>query len=110
MVCGGVPMTQRFWFARRSKSHVGKPMWFGSFQPITWEGWVSVLGFVALMTLGLGLWTQSNTQGLGGGWMGFVFLSFMAVGMLFIAIKSKGDPDNTAADYRTGQVKNGGAP
>ncbi len=102
-------MTQRYWFARRSKSHVGKPIWFGSFQPITWEGWASVLVFIALVTLGLGLWTESNSQGVEGGWMGLVFLSFIGIGMLFIAIKTRGDLNTTAADYKTGKAKNGGA-
>lgn len=102
-------MTQRYWFARRAQSHVGKPLWYGSFQPITWEGWASVAAFIALMTLGLGLWTETNAQGLGGGWMGFAFLTVIGFGILFIAVKSKGDPDRTAADYKTGKAKNGGS-
>jgi len=102
-------MTQRYWFARRSQSHVGKPIWFGSFRPITWEGWACVLGCVVLITLGLGLWTEANAQGAGGGWMGFVFLTVIGVGLLFAAIKSNGDPDRIASDYKAGKVKNGSA-
>jgi hypothetical protein len=102
-------VTQRYWFARRSQSHVGKPMWFGSFRPITWEGWFCVAGFLALMTLGVGLWTEAGAQGMAGGWMGFVFLTVIGMGLLFVAIRGMGDPDHTAADYKTGKVKNGGA-
>ena len=102
-------MTQHYWFARRSQSHVGKPIWFGSFRPITWEGWACILGVIVLMTLGLGLWTEASAQGMGGGWMGFTFLTVIGIGLLFVAIRGMGDPDNTAADYKTGKLKNGGA-
>ena len=100
-------MTQRYWFARRHASQTGQPTWSGRFRPISWEGWVCMLGFVVMMALGLALWVEASAQGVQSGWMGFVFLTVIGMGALFIAIRAKGDPNHTAADYKTGKVKNG---
>lgn len=99
-------MTSRYWFARANPADKSRPMIIGKFKPVSWEGWGCIAIFLSLMGLGALIWTDAARQGIPGSWMGFVFLTVIGSGILFGAVASKGDPEHTVEDYRSGRVQN----
>ncbi|WP_421859135.1 hypothetical protein [Oceanicaulis sp.] len=102
-------MTQ-YWFARRRAEDIGKPAFKGRFYPIAWQGWAVVGVFLGAMALGVLLWIESASVGAGlvMSLVPFVMLTAFGAGMIMLATVSKGDPNHTVAQYRSGEVRQGG--
>lgn len=98
-----------YWFARRRIEDVGKPAFKGRFSPIVWQGWAVVGVFLGAMALGVLLWFESARLGAGlvMSLIPFIMLTAFGAGMLMLATVSKGDPDHTVAQYRSGDVGKG---
>jgi hypothetical protein len=94
-----------FWFARRFP--VGHPR--NALAPVSREGWLVAIGFVAAMALGalallLLAWAGRPWAGV----IVFVVMAF-AAGAAFIGIaQRKGDGRRTVEDYR--QARTGASP
>ena len=98
-------MTKRYWFARRKEGQGPLArLALGRYGPVTWEGYASTAAPAALAASGASMWMDARSQGVEGGWIGFVLLMTLAAGLYTVAVKAKSDPDHTVADYKSGRV------
>jgi hydrogenase/urease accessory protein HupE len=97
----------KYWFARRFP--VGHPR--NAMAPISREGWLVVVAFVASLAIGaLGFLGLALSGSLLLGVAIFVVLAASGLGLFVSLASRKGDAQHTAEDYRAGRVSNEGRP
>ncbi|MES1200499.1 MAG: hypothetical protein ABUS57_03510 [Pseudomonadota bacterium] len=89
------------WFARTRTSPRSRRM-----GPISWQGWVVVVGFAVSMTLGavamaIGFLTNHVALGVAA----YVVLGGVGAACFIYASIAKGDASRTVADYRKDQKR-----